>query len=147
MKNIKPFPVFSQSEGRRRTAELWTARMPLKTFLSQKHFQISFLHGNFPRPDLKLQHTQLNVFRQVSIGKYVGRSDGGLQRDYRTVIGRFRALGGRSIVEEVCEQAVQLGEGEPHLPRLVFRNHRQAKYRHNFFRYNSDIFRHDITTQ
>jgi len=123
MKNIKPFPVYSQSEGRRRTAELWAAQMPLKISSVGGVFKFHSRTEFFSRPDLKLQHTQLIVFRQVSIGKYVGRSDGGLRRDYRTVICRFRALGGRSIAEEVCEQAVQLGEGEPHLQRLVYGNH------------------------
>jgi len=69
----------------------------------------------FSRPDLNLQQTKLIVFRKVSIGKNVGRSDGGCRRVYRQVDGRCGTLGGRGVVEEVREQAVQLGEGEPHL--------------------------------
>jgi len=45
MKNIKPFPVYSQSEERQRTAELWAAQMPLKISSVGGVFQISFSHG------------------------------------------------------------------------------------------------------
>jgi len=66
MKNINPFPVYSQSKERRRTAELWAAQMPLKISSVGGVFKFHSRTEFFSRPDLNLQTTKTSVFRQVS---------------------------------------------------------------------------------